>query len=135
MNHTENITLLVASMDIDGLKYINDNYGHDDGDFAICSAANALKSIPIKRKICARFGGDELALCAVADNYNEQMVKDYIDDYIKHVNAVSGKPYQVSVSVGICIGNSSDFDFDMLYKKADEKMYSEKLKKPNRRKD
>lgn len=37
-------TMTVILADLDGLKHINDNYGHDDGDYAICAVADALRS-------------------------------------------------------------------------------------------
>lgn len=127
--------ILVAVADIDGLKYINDNYSHEDGDFVISSVAEALKNVPVERKICARFGGDELTLCAVAENFNEHEIITYISEFIEQINQTSGKPYKVSASIGICIRDSENFDFDETYKIADKRMYSDKLTKPHRRTD
>lgn len=135
MKDAEGYTIFVVAMDIDGLKYINDNFGHDDGDFAIYSSANALKCVPAKHKICARFGGDEFVLCATSDVCDDRTVKTHIEDYIAQINATSNKPYKISASVGVCSAKCADFDFYKLYNKADEKMYSEKIKKPNRRRD
>ena len=44
---------LVVSVDVDGLKYINDNFGHEAGDYAIRAAANAIDSVSIENKSAA----------------------------------------------------------------------------------
>lgn len=127
---------MVVSADVDGLKYINDNFGHDSGDFVIREAANALNSFRGKAKICGRFGGDELVLCAALgkDEDGESMLRADIRTYIEAVNSRPGKKFDLSMSIGVCISDPGERDIDDLLKKSDEKMYSEKITKPNRRK-
>ncbi|MDE7194903.1 MAG: GGDEF domain-containing protein, partial [Oscillospiraceae bacterium] len=49
-----------ALVDLDGLKAINDTYGHDEGDNAIKTAADAFKTCCPENAVCVRFGGDEM---------------------------------------------------------------------------
>lgn len=132
LQRTEHRKILVAAVDIDGLKYINDNYGHENGDFAIKSVSDVLSGVPEDEKICARFGGDELVLCAAGDDFDEHTIKTYINDLIEEINRTSDKAYNISASIGICVENIENFNFDRLYKAADTKMYSEKITKPHR---
>lgn len=127
----------VATIDIDGLKYINDKYGHEDGDYAIMAVSAAVKSIPVRQKICGRFGGDELVVCAVtdADEDAERIFLRNIQKYLDRVNDTSGKPFKVSASVGVCSVKAADFEFEAALKQSDEKMYIMKIGRPNRRRD
>ncbi|MBQ9010266.1 MAG: GGDEF domain-containing protein [Clostridia bacterium] len=64
---TQDQILTLFSMDMDGLKNINDVYGHQEGDHAIQSLAGALQEETEGRGICARYGGDEFAFAFLSD--------------------------------------------------------------------
>lgn len=133
-NEGRNFT--VASIDLDGLKNINDHYGHDEGDFAISSVADAIRSIPIDNKICGRFGGDEFVVCTAADDDDNgaDIIRQHVEDFLARLNKNHVKPYPITASIGTCsIGG--DFDFDAMLKQSDERMYAEKSLKPNRRRN
>lgn len=125
---------LVVSADVDGLKYINDHYGHEAGDYAIRAAAEAVNSVKLENKICGRFGGDELALFAYVNSDCGEQVKAQIAEYLSELNRKSGKPFALSASVGAAV-SSADTDFDEIMKLSDKRMYEEKSRKPNRRRD
>lgn len=127
--------LAVVSIDADGLKYVNDNFGHINGDFVIRTASKALQNISFEDKICGRFGGDELAACVVIDDTEsaEAVIKSDIKRYLDDVNSNSGKPFEVSVSVGVYICGADGFDFDEAYKSADVLMYKDKEPKARSR--
>ncbi len=128
--------LLTASLDLDGLKHINDKFGHEDGDFAIKSVADAIKRIPFVNKICGRFGGDEFVVCAaVKDEDAPDILKKSVDDYLEWVNLSSKKPFKVSASIGVHMMLTTAFDFESALKRSDEEMYAVKVKKTNRRMD
>ena len=134
------MSFTVASIDLDGLKNINDHYGHDEGDFAISSVADAIRSIPIENKICGRFGGDEFVVCAVtsaADNIGdgaEGIIRRHVEDFLACLNKDHVKPYPITASIGMC-STRNDLDFDAMLKQSDERMYAEKCLKPNRRRN
>lgn len=120
--------VMIISIDVDGLKEINDVYGHLEGDFAINTIARALNSVSVKGEICARFGGDEFiaAGCNVSEEYQENYgnrFKEYLDYFNKH----SGKSYEIKASVGAVVKCTDSYDdIDELIRLADEKMYSHK---------
>ncbi len=124
---------LVVSVDVDGLKYINDNFGHEAGDYAIRAAANAIDSVSIENKVCGRFGGDELALFAIVDTDLADQVKEEIKDKMAELNRRSGKSYVLSASVGIAVAPVENFRFDDVMHIADKYMYEDKRLKPHNR--
>lgn len=124
---------LVVSVDVDGLKYINDNFGHEAGDYAIRAAANAIDSVSIENKVCGRFGGDELALFAIVDTDLAEQVKEEIKDKMAELNRRSGRSYVLSVSVGAAIAPVENFWFDDVMHIADKYMYEDKRLKPHNR--
>ena len=63
----QNQYLTLFSMDMDGLKMVNDLYGHQEGDFAIQSLAEALRKETEGEGICARYGGDEFAFAFLTE--------------------------------------------------------------------
>lgn len=124
---------LVVSVDVDGLKYINDNFGHEAGDYAIRAAANAIDSVSIENKVCGRFGGDELALFAIVDTDLAEQVKEEIKDKMAELNRRSGRSYVLSVSVGAAAAPVENFWFDDVMHIADKYMYEDKRQKPHNR--
>lgn len=126
-----NITVIMS--DLDGLKYINDTFGHAEGDNAILTAARALDNATPDSALSVRFGGDELFSVVFGDCDTEMIVKkitDYLDDY----NKTSGKPYVVSTSCG-CMTTVLDDNFNITQalKDADDKMYIIKKNRPGKR--
>ncbi len=123
------INILCA--DVDGLKPINDTYGHEGGDNAIIAAANALKKSLPEGAVCARTGGDEFcAAFLTADKDEAERCVKAVDEYLEEYNRLSGLPYKVGCSCGyttVSCGNVVTME-DMI-KAADKNMYSVKLKR------
>lgn len=71
------IDLTVLFLDLDGLKYINDTYGHDNGDIALCHTANCLKRHRRDSDIVARFAGDEFVV--ILPSTNKSQAENYIN--------------------------------------------------------
>jgi len=121
--------LAVVSVDLNGLKQINDTYGHADGDVAISTIGKALVHVFPQEFTCARFGGDEFIVSGQVES-REQVegycgqVKEYLDDF----NHGSGKPYRVSGSIGYVAGFPGGITLDEFIKAADEKMYEDKVR-------
>lgn len=120
--------------DLDGLKFINDTFGHKEGDNAIITAAKLLKNSFGKDDIIARMGGDEFTMIAV--NKSSQKEIDEIIERIKHnfeeYNLISKKPYKLAISMGIsvCLPDKN-VTFEELIHEADSKLYEEKKNRKN----
>jgi diguanylate cyclase (GGDEF)-like protein len=119
----------MAMADLDNLKYINDNFGHSEGDNAITIVARALEKAQKNGYYC-RYGGDEMLAIYPFETKPETLQAE-VNKYLEQYNSISGKPYTVSASVGVY--NSPKTDFDELFKNADALMYAEKLLNKNRR--
>ena len=64
----ENKYLSIASIDMNGLKHINDNYGHAEGDEALCRLGGVLEGLINNEEVCARTGGDEFLVVLYSDS-------------------------------------------------------------------
>ena len=122
----ENKSLLVCVLDLNGLKHLNDTYGHSAGDVAIKTVSDALKSAaPADSKII-RTGGDEFLLIApIDDDFDyisdmERKMQSCLDTY----NEGSSNPFEVSASYGsVKVRAEAVREFDALIEEADKKMY------------
>lgn len=124
--HRKNLS--VCYLDINGLKSVNDNFGHDKGDELIKETSEMLKLSVRESDIVSRMGGDEfLIIFPDCDIEGAKKVIRRLTEKMKTYNEVSRKCYRVSVSFGF-----SEFLFsdektveDMLVE-ADNKMYAMK---------
>lgn len=125
----QQVMLTVILSDLDGLKYINDNFGHTAGDNAIRVTAEALKKACPENALCVRFGGDEM-LAVISGECNAAEVASAIHAYLDDYNKNAGLPYRVAASVGVRVTSlNADTDFEQIVKEADEAMYTEKRKR------
>ncbi len=117
----------VAFVDLDGLKQINDTFGHLEGDRALKDTANLLRDCFRESDIIARLGGDEFAVfIAEADQAN---IAQRIRAKLAELNLAPGRRYALSFSMGIVASDlSQDTDMEILLKRADSLMYQEKRK-------
>ena len=118
------LTIILA--DLDRLKYINDTFGHKEGDFAIKATAQALQTVCPPDALCTRFGGDEmLAVCC--GKMEPESIKAAFISFFQEFNKTSGKDYEVEASIGIYITKENDvLSFDELIERSDRLMYEEK---------
>ncbi len=121
------VTIIMS--DLDGLKYINDNFGHAAGDNAIVAVAKALHNAVPETSLSTRFGGDEVFTVVFGDCNPDQIIED-INEYLIEYNKKANKPYTVSTSSGYYTTViDKDFDVTLAVKQADEKMYDAKTRK------
>jgi diguanylate cyclase (GGDEF)-like protein len=89
--------------DMDGLKAINDQHGHLEGDSAITQAAALLKSVFRASDVVARIGGDEFAVLALEDDDNETRLHlAHLQEKLDEWNRTAARPY----TLGLCVGNA-----------------------------
>lgn len=126
-------TVSVFSSDLDNLKYINDHFGHDAGDIAIKTVAEALRASCPEHSLCARFGGDEM-IALVPEDCSPAEIAARLNRYLERFNKDSGLGYQVNASCGYSSSVLDEsFDFDRILKLADENMYL--IKRSRKRQD
>lgn len=123
----------VVSVDMDGLKTINDKHGHLEGDIALCALANILSEAVGECGSVARTGGDEYLLCLDLDS--DEKVREIlfkIRAKIDVYNLSSHKPWELGASIGYAFcRKGSTLLFAM--QQADKNMYQEKRGKKNTR--
>lgn len=118
-------------MDLDGMKAINDKYGHVEGDKALVDIADILKDSFRSSDIIGRIGGDEFTvIVAVVSEFNYSLVTKRLYDNLNIHNAQTDKPYKLSVSLGVTqYSHKKPCSIDELYSIADRLMYEQKRKK------
>ena len=132
----DNRQIMISFIDMDGLKFINDNYGHNEGDFAIQRLASTISTCCGKSGICARFGGDEFVYFNPNASKNDAAIfAKKINKSLDELNKLVQKPYTISASIGsvITVVEKDDTLFSII-KMADDKMYEVKKAKKSARK-
>ena len=132
----ENDRILAVVVDMDGLKRINDTYGHNEGDYAIMTIASVVRCITEGSEVCARAGGDEFYVIGVG-KYSEELVEKRIKrfyDILSEQNGYSDKPYEITASVGYAIKDVAEIkDITQVIDVADSRMYSNKNERKKNR--
>jgi two-component system, cell cycle response regulator len=123
--------LLLFFADLDGLKIINDTFGHQDGDLALQQVSAILQKTFRSSDVIARLGGDEFTVMAVdAVKADLEKINQRLQEHIQQLNA-SNQRYQLSLSVGAAhFDPNRPLPLDELFVQADEALYQVKnLKK------
>jgi len=125
-------SLLLVSADFDGLKDINDTFGHTEGDLALIETATILKECVRKSDIVARIGGDEFVLLLTAGNegFDTPKLVDRLQKLIEKHNRKSIHRWKIFISIGFARRSpDSGQSLDDLIVQADKMMYEQKKKK------
>lgn len=120
--------LAVVSIDMDNLKLVNDGYGHQAGDDALCRVARALENVDGENKICARMGGDEFCLmCRIEKEGEGEQIIHKIREAVSLVNEEAGTQYTAEVSCGVCeVTDAGVIALRRALQLSDERMYADK---------
>lgn len=114
-------------LDMNGFKSINDTYGHAEGDVALINTAEILKNTIGPLGNVVRYAGDEFIIIL---NTDKQDIADgcvlAIRENFENYNKTSNKEYKLSLSIGYCVVNMKQQNFDESIKKVDDLMYKEK---------
>ena len=119
---------LVLFFDLDGMKRINDAFGHDEGDFALVTVAEALRSSFRGSDIVARYAGDEfIAFLPKSSLAHLDMITQRVVENVRERNEAITKGYTLSISIGAAQFNpGTPESLEYLIKEADRDMYSVK---------
>ncbi len=121
------ISVGICFVDINGLKSVNDEMGHEAGDNVIKEASEAIASI-FKKKYCYRIGGDEFVV--VMPQVSEET-------FAQHVERLRKKSKKISMAIG-SVWSEKCLDVEELVNIADKNMYADKTEfysKNDRRKE
>jgi diguanylate cyclase (GGDEF)-like protein len=120
--------LLLVLADIDGLKPINDTFGHHAGDQVVIDAANVLRGTYRRVDIIARIGGDEFTAFPIeAGPESSEILMNRLQENIAKHNERYTRPFRLSMSVGIGRINPADCpNVQRLLAEADRELYRRK---------
>jgi diguanylate cyclase (GGDEF)-like protein len=119
----------VLLLDLDGLKKINDSYGHLVGSRAICRLADILRIHCRAVDTAARYGGDEFALILPESKEDDA---HRVANRIREVLASDEEQPSLSASIGISVYRGDGERIEKLLSEADQDLYSEKAKRGRR---
>lgn len=118
----------IISLDMDGLKEINDNYGHRAGDASIKEIALRINNMLCEPDTVSRLGGDEFGVIVV-----NSATKAHMNSLIEKMGCEIRKPFQfekhnidLRASIGYAVFSEDGIDLDTLIEKADQSMYEVK---------
>lgn len=130
LKRKKHVELSVINIDLDGLKYINDNYGHHEGDETIKVFSKLLRETFARKTKSIRLGGDEFTILIEESNkenieWNIKVLSQKFDEYNKNMN----KPYIIKFSYGIGVYNPEQESIEDLMRRCDDLMYMHKRSK------
>ena len=118
--------LYVSVIDMNGLKRINDIYGHNEGDHSIIRLSEAVKAFAGPEEICIRAGGDEFFILGIGEygHFDEAAATERFRRILKECTEKDHKEYTISASIGFAISEKGGHrDFKTILSRADEQMY------------
>jgi diguanylate cyclase (GGDEF)-like protein/PAS domain S-box-containing protein len=126
--------MLLFFSDLDGMKWINDTLGHEEGDKALIDVASILKETFRVSDIIARVGGDEFAILAIdATGISPEIIMARLQNRVDACNDEGNRRYKISISIGSSYYNPENpCSLDDLMSRADTLMYEQKRSKRNR---
>ncbi len=129
LSAAEHLPLSVILGDVNGLKLVNDAFGHDEGDYLLTEVAQILKSCLREQDIIARIGGDEfLVLLPNTDADTVAQTVRQINRACQSHGARPGKElFEVSISLGYATKEEDGEPLDLVIKTAERFMYRRKL--------
>ncbi|HHT17370.1 MAG TPA: diguanylate cyclase [Papillibacter sp.] len=117
--------LSIVISDVNGLKLINDSFGHAQGDELLVKAAELLQQGCRKNDICARIGGDEFAI--LLPNTNAAQAGKIVDRIKQMQSKVKIKQLDLSMSFGYAVKQDEKSDIELVFSEAENKMYRNKI--------
>lgn len=113
--------------DLDGLKTINDTYGHEIGDLAIKTEARVLRAVFRDSDMVGRLSGDEFGVVAPGlPAYKADVIRERFRTINEEFSREANLPFTLSISIGPIDFNSEANDLKDLLKEADKGLYEEK---------
>lgn len=124
----------IVNFDMDGLKPINDQYGHGAGDAAICETARRIRTAAREADTVARLGGDEFA-AILTSICGRDGIASYVDRMVENVRVpfdYKGLSLPLDCSYGVAAFPEDGTELETLMAIADERMYAVKRTRKHR---
>src|ERR1044072_1340562 len=125
--------LLLLFIDLDGMKKINDEFGHNEGDNALIQTAQILNRSFRSSDIIARLGGDEFIVLVTDLNANKEEAITRLNENLKAFNNSEKRAHKLAFSIGVATLEPERMTcFEELLEHADQAMYEQKRMKRRR---
>ena len=125
--------LLLIFIDLDGMKRINDDFGHNEGDNALINTAGILSRSFRGKDIIARLGGDEFTVVVTDSTADKDQAIARINQQLREYNARETRGYKLAFSIGVASLEPQRMTcFEELLEQADHAMYEQKRFKKRR---
>ena len=125
--------LLLLFIDLDGMKKINDEFGHNEGDNALMQTAEILNRSFRSSDIIARLGGDEFIVLVTDLNANKEEAITRLNENLKAFNSSETRAHKLAFSIGVATLEPERMTcFEELLEQADQAMYEQKRMKRRR---
>jgi diguanylate cyclase (GGDEF)-like protein/PAS domain S-box-containing protein len=126
-------SLLLLFIDLDGMKKINDEFGHNEGDNALVNTAEILNRSFRGSDIIARLGGDEFTVLVTDRNANKDEAIKRLNDNLRAYNESEKRGIKLAFSIGVAqLEPEAMTCFEELLEQADQAMYEQKRMKRQR---
>lgn len=128
-NHRQCRNALMIFADLNGLKAVNDNFGHNDGDELITAAANCIENAYSELGDCYRVGGDEFCVIIFNPKYDESAIRKRLSEEIIKYNQRYPERHALSIAYGSSYlrdENGNWKSVSIWRDEADQKMYLDK---------
>jgi len=125
LNTERQLPISVIMGDVNGLKLVNDAFGHQEGDKLLVQIGAILKECCRKEDVIARLGGDEFAIFLPRTNYRITM--EIVERIREACHQASCDPIQLSIALGAVTKEDPQEDIQGVLKEAEERMYRCKL--------
>lgn len=122
--------LMIMFVDVDRLKFVNDNFGHDMGNVAIKTVSRAIAAHVPEGGIAIRYGGDEFVV--MVPEYKEKEAESMVQKIERHIKRTSSAldtGFEITASIGYVIAENCEKGLAEYINFADEKMYAIKRAK------
>ncbi|MCE5287138.1 MAG: transporter substrate-binding domain-containing protein [Pelosinus sp.] len=125
----ENAALGIVVLDVDGLKLVNDTFGHEQGDALLIRAADVLRlCFADKLHIISRIGGDEfVVLWPDAAEEKLHAVYQQLNQLLAEKNKAQDTEVPLHISMGYALSSVDNLPTNELFRLADNRMYRDKL--------
>ncbi|MEG0547864.1 MAG: diguanylate cyclase [Bacilli bacterium] len=131
--HSKSIEFAIVAFDLNNLKVINDTYGHHLGDLLIVNSVHIIQDV-FKDSLVYRIGGDEFIVILQDDQYiqRKELISKFTNVISEHNNNLKDE-LLVSIAIGVSeYDKNVDHSYSDVYKRADNAMYTDKLKTKNK---
>ncbi|MDP9166453.1 MAG: GGDEF domain-containing protein [Actinomycetota bacterium] len=117
----------MAFLDIDGLKRVNDDEGHDAGDALLADVARTLQEVLSRTDVLARTGGDEFCVLVAETVEDPRLLRSRLVESFRRFNEAADRPYRLAASIGLVhVAADNAKSLQELVAEADGLMYVDK---------